>query len=183
MLKFWALVRYNGVVMNKQIAQATQVPSNGASNAEDFQPPTNNPQQAPTNLQQGRQGLQEANGYQSLTDNPDARIIVPVNPAESKPEAPEQPEGINWLPIVLFFVVFAVAIGALYAVMFRFMNSAPDQPDEAQNEEDQQPADDLPKAKQADDTPAVIKEKRAKIQQKKSKSSGKSKSRRKHKRK
>jgi len=37
--------------MYTYLAQATQVPANGASNAEDFQPPTRNPQTAPSNLQ------------------------------------------------------------------------------------------------------------------------------------
>ena len=88
-------------------AQLTQLPNNGASNAEDFQPQTRNPQTAPGNLQPVT-GAQQTSPQDVLSQS-NTRIVVPSNPAD--PPEVVQPVstggGINW---VFVFVSTAIIV-------------------------------------------------------------------------
>lgn len=88
----------------KLFAQSTVVP-NGASNSEDFQPPTRNPQQ-PVNTQQQSGGVQDPSG-QDILNNPNARITVTKNPADPEPPITAN-AGINWLPVIVIAAVLVV---------------------------------------------------------------------------
>lgn len=94
-------------------AQAAQAPTNGASNAEDFQPPTRNPQPTtPRELQPGGAQSQSAGGLELLT-NPNATISITKNPAEGGATTSATPDGINWV-----FVIVASAVIVLAAELF-----------------------------------------------------------------
>lgn len=94
----------------EQSAQGSSAPTSGASNAEDFQPPTQNPQSTGTSLQQPN-STQNTSGLDVLT-NTDARIIVPTtNPAPPSAVAPDTSSGLNgWVVLVILLVI--VVIGA-----------------------------------------------------------------------
>lgn len=90
-------------------AQATNVPSNGASNAEDFQPLTRNPQSARGSLQPGAEPQQTSD--RDILGQEGARIIVPVG--ESQPVADQSnvsSGGVNWLLVVVAAAVIVVAL-------------------------------------------------------------------------
>lgn len=93
----------------RNFAQVTGVPPSGASNATDFQPQTRNPQQAPSGLQQGGSLNGLGSDQDILTDNPNAKIIVPVNPADPQPQtlADTTGGGINWLLVMVALVAIA----------------------------------------------------------------------------
>jgi hypothetical protein len=91
-----------------RFAQATGVPNNGGSNAQDFQPPTRNPQN-PAGTTQQTGGVQQPLG-QDVLSNPNLRITVPVNPATKKEPVPQVTHaGIDWLPIIIVSVLLVVA--------------------------------------------------------------------------
>lgn len=100
------------------LAQATQTPVGGASNATDFQPLTQNPQTAPTNLQQGT-GPQSAGG-QDILNNQNARISVPVSSGEPS-FSPVEPavSGINWAAVLIATVVIVVLAEAILRIWGR----------------------------------------------------------------
>jgi hypothetical protein len=88
------------------LAQATDTPESGASRAEDFQPPTQNPQ-VPANTQQQDGQLQQT-GDQDILSSPNARITVPVNPAPPQPTPQVATAQVNWLMIVVVTAALAV---------------------------------------------------------------------------
>lgn len=92
-------------------AQSTGIPNNGASNAQDFQPPTQNPQN-PGTLQQQSSGVQDPTG-QDILNNPNAHISVPVNPDTPKPAPQVTAAGVDWLLVVLVSLVL-VAIAEVF---------------------------------------------------------------------
>lgn len=83
----------------------------GASKAEDFQPLTRNPQQAPGSLQPGL-GSQSAGGQELLTTNPSAELKVMTtgnpNPVTN---TNTNGNGINYLPFVI--IVSAIIVAAV----------------------------------------------------------------------
>lgn len=88
-------------------AQATNTPGNGASNSQDFQPLTRNPQTTGGGLQPGT--VPQSTTSQDILSNGNARITVPVsnvNGATSPPPVVDS-GGINWL---LVFIVAAVVV-------------------------------------------------------------------------
>lgn len=92
-------------------AQATNAPNSGASNAEDFQPLTRNPQPTQGSLQPGT-GPQSTSG-QDILSKENTRIVVPVNDRGEQAPTEQQPAaagGINWFLVV---VVAAVIVAAL----------------------------------------------------------------------
>lgn len=109
-LPFW--VYYDLMRHAQLLAQSTGVPNNGASNAEDFQPPTRNPQNQPTNTQQQTGGVQDTSGDQILS-NPNLRIQVPQDPADPLPSAPAPSGGINWLLVIAVTLVLVGAVELL----------------------------------------------------------------------
>lgn len=102
--------------MDTRIAQTTQNPDHGASRAEDFQPQTRNPQQAPANLQPNS-GLDQGGVQEILSGNSDARILVP-GASDSGPKTQGattvNQAGINngliWAGVLLLVISAAVAI-------------------------------------------------------------------------
>lgn len=100
-------------MMLQGFAQATNLPENGASSAEDFQPLTRNPQTAGGGLQSAT-GAQSASGQDVLTQK-DAHIVVPASnnqPSVTQAVSPKG-AGINWL--------FVVAISVLLVVLLEFV--------------------------------------------------------------
>jgi hypothetical protein len=95
--------------LSPYFSQATQAPNNGASNAQDFQPPTRNPQTAPANLQPGTGKAQETS-TQDILSRQDTRINITRNPAD--PPVPVQPvkAGINWPFVTISTVVIVVVL-------------------------------------------------------------------------
>ena len=94
------------------LAQATQAPNSGASNAEDFQPLTQNPQTAPTNLQPGT--VPQSTSTQDILNTQNVRISVPVSSGEPSFSAVEPvPAGINWSVVIIATVAIVVVVEAL----------------------------------------------------------------------
>lgn len=90
--------------MEQRLAQAT--PNNGASNANDFQPTTQNPQTAPGSVQQtGTQGI--TNPQEFLDDNKATELSVSAIPAPAP--APASSTSITSY-VLLALVVFALGI-------------------------------------------------------------------------
>jgi hypothetical protein len=101
---------------SEKLAQAA--PSNGASSATDFQPPTQNPQTAPVNVQQQR-GLQDiTNPQEFLNERQNARISVATEPAPAQAtvEATNDALGI----VLLITIAFLAAI-----LVYKFFNRQP----------------------------------------------------------
>lgn len=94
------------------LAQANQAPSNGASNASDFQPPTRNPQNEGINTQEQSTGVQQT-GDQDVLNNSQAQIEVPINPADHDTVPNASTGGINWFAVILASVVLVVAAESL----------------------------------------------------------------------
>jgi len=97
-------------------AQATGAPNSGASNAEDFQPPTRNPQSAGGSLQPGAET--QTPGGQELLNNPNANISITRNPAEPQTTTQVKPDGFNWVVVVLVTII----IIAIYQYVTRRKN-------------------------------------------------------------
>jgi hypothetical protein len=93
--------------------QATQAPNNGASNAQDFQPQTRNPQTAPANLQPGTGSAQETSP-QDILSRQNTRINVTSNPAPPPQAQSVQTGGINWGWVVISTVVI---VAVLYYIL------------------------------------------------------------------
>lgn len=108
---------------NRTLAQATVVPNNGASNAEDFQPPTGNPQQRTRSLQQQTGNLQDPTGYDIL-NNQSARIVIPTGTPASAPNVPEA-AGRSVAPFILFSVLIVIAFAIAYFWNSRLKNARP----------------------------------------------------------
>ena len=116
---------------NPLLAQATGTPGSGGSNAEDFQPPTQNPQTAPTSLQPV--GDAQTAGDQSILNNQNARIIVPTGPpAEPNAVGPKHVGGSNATAILLIAALLVgLLIGALLLIQKRYSVPVPaPRPDE-----------------------------------------------------
>lgn len=104
--------------MATQIAQATSVPASGASNAEDFQPQTRNPQDnvVPTQPQSSN-SLQTPTGMDVLNDE-NLQIIVPgAHSGQSSTLARStQPEsGASLFVIAVIALVVVLGIGAVFS--------------------------------------------------------------------
>jgi hypothetical protein len=94
-------------------AQATGTPNSGASNAEDFQPLTRNPQTTGGGLQPGT-GSQSTGG-QDILSNENARIVVPVGEGQAPaPQSTTPGGGINWLVVVGVAVVIVAALEYIF---------------------------------------------------------------------
>src|SRR5688572_1109403 len=94
--------------MLQDSTQTTGTPNSGASNAQDFQPTTRNPQ-LPVNPLQQQSGLQEStDAQQVLGAQQDARISVPINPAQAP--RPAQAEAGNMTGLVLLLSVMALIL-------------------------------------------------------------------------
>jgi len=106
-------VYYDLMTSARLFAQSTGAPNSGASNAEDFQPPTRNPQNQPVNTQQQSSAVQEPSNDQVLS-NPNLRIQVPKNPADPAPPAPVPSGGINWLLVAVVTAVLVAAAELLF---------------------------------------------------------------------
>lgn len=92
-----------------KVAQATLVPNSGGSNANDFQPTTQNPQTVPGNLFQQQGGVQDVTNTQELLgDQQNARILVTSEPAPQPATATANESPIGF--IVLMLVIAAAAI-------------------------------------------------------------------------
>jgi len=97
-------------------AQATNVPTNGASNAQDFQPQTRNPQATRSELQPG--SVPQATDSQDILSNENARIVVPVGPAQTVTPLPvSRAGGINWFLVGIAVIILGA--GLQYAVRRR----------------------------------------------------------------
>lgn len=103
--------------MATQLAQATSVPASGASNAEDFQPQTRNPQDnvVPTQPQSSN-SLQTPTSMDVLSDE-NLRIIVPGADQSSQSStlarSTEADSGANFFVIAVVVAVVVLGIGAL----------------------------------------------------------------------
>ncbi|HTE57567.1 MAG TPA: hypothetical protein VK694_02400 [Verrucomicrobiae bacterium] len=93
------------------LAQATQAPNNGASNAEDFQPPTRNPQTAPGTLQPGT-GTQNASGQEILSD-PNAQLSVPST-TTTPGETVATPSGSMNIAFIIIASIIIVAVAEYF---------------------------------------------------------------------
>lgn len=100
--------------MEETIAQAA--PNNGASNAADFQPPTQSPQTAPGSLQQ-QNGLQgNKNPQEFLNDNQSAQIKVLTQPAPAPAQVKSDVTGL---------VIIAVLASAIGLLLYKLSNKLP----------------------------------------------------------
>jgi hypothetical protein len=98
--------------MSEKLAQAA--PANGASSATDFQPPTQNPQTAPVNVQQ-QSGLQDiTNTQEFLHEQQGVRISVTSEPAPA--QAAVQPTN-DAIGLVLLAAIVVLAAVVLYKVI------------------------------------------------------------------
>lgn len=107
-------------------AQATNAPNNGASNAEDFQPLTRNPQTTGGGLQPGK-GPQSTTS-QDILSKENARIIVPVSdgqPGETKAATTTAAGGINWFLVVAVAAIMVVALEYFFRRRERASKLAP----------------------------------------------------------
>ena len=99
--------------MAEQIAQATGVPANGASNANDFQPQTRNPQAGALPMQPQTSNLQNPTSMEILS-NQNAQIIVPSSNQAGQTLAKQDTQadsGINFFVVVV--VVFVLVFGVI----------------------------------------------------------------------
>lgn len=93
-------------------AQTASLPGDSASRAEDFQPPTRNPQTAGGDLQSGA-SIQSVEG-QDILNNGNARILVPTGEAaEPAPTPLANSGGINWLVVLAISAVLVIAVELL----------------------------------------------------------------------
>lgn len=94
-------------------------PTNGGSNANDFQPTTRNPQEIPSNLFQQQGGVQSVTNTQELlNDQQNATISITRAPAQAAPQAATASE----TPIG-FIVLLAVTAAVLIALYRRQMQN------------------------------------------------------------
>ena len=104
--------------MSEEPAQTTATPGGGASNANDFQPTTQNPQAIPTNLFQQQTGVQNVtNPQELLNEQRNVRITVTKEPAATPAMAQA-----NESPMVFyaaFLAVFIVVAILLYKKLRR----------------------------------------------------------------
>lgn len=106
--------------MNEKIAQAA--PNNGASNASDFQPQTQNPQNIPGNVIQQQSGLQGVKNTQEFfNDKQNATISVPNEPAPA--QAIAQPTN-DALTLAILSVIAIIAGLILFRISNRIGNKA-----------------------------------------------------------
>ncbi|HTE22616.1 MAG TPA: hypothetical protein VK674_06270 [Candidatus Limnocylindria bacterium] len=97
-------------------AQATNAPNNGASNAQDFQPPTRDPQPTGGGLQPG--SVPQNTTTQDILSNENAQITVPVGSGQTVTPPPKPPTGgMSWFLLVVI-VAAGIAAGA-YALWRR----------------------------------------------------------------
>jgi hypothetical protein len=105
---------------SEKIAQAA--PANGASNATDFQPTTQNPQTAPVNVQQQNSLQNITNPQEFLNERQNARISVATEPAPAQAAVEPTNDAIG---IVLLVIVAVIAT----ILVYKFFNKQPsDQP-------------------------------------------------------
>lgn len=105
-------------------------PTNGGSNANDFQPTTRNPQDIPSNLFQQQGGVQSVTNTQELlNDQQNATISITRAPAQAAPQAATASE----TPIG-FIVLLAVIAAVLIALYRRQMQNTTRQAETESNE-------------------------------------------------
>lgn len=91
-----------------QLAQV-KAPTDGASKAEDFQPPTRNPQSVGGSVQSGGSSTQSAGGQELLGD-PTATISVTRDPIEGDGATTAvSPDGVNWVFVLVASAVIVAA--------------------------------------------------------------------------
>jgi hypothetical protein len=94
--------------MDYKIAQAS--PATGASNADSFQPPTQNPQNIPSTVQQ-QEGLQENKNTQGyLNEQRGAEITVTKNPAPATTQAKSSNDAFGLILLSVFLIILAIII-------------------------------------------------------------------------
>lgn len=98
--------------MNSIFAQTGGAPDNGASNAEDFQPQTRNPQPGGIDTQRSGGNIQET-GDSDVLSRTDESIQVPVNPADTRDSGASPAGGINWVVVIVATIVLVVVFDAL----------------------------------------------------------------------
>ena len=96
-----------------RIAQAN--PSNGASNASDFQPPTGNPQTVPGEIFPSSPSLQESTS-EELLQNGQATISVPDGSGDSASSGPHLASDGGAGVLVLMLVAF-LGVLLLYTIL------------------------------------------------------------------
>lgn len=104
------------ILMIRTFAQAS--PGNGASNAEDFQPTTRNPQNNASSIQQQDNLQGVTNPQEFLNENKEAQLRVNAQPATGQPQA--QPRDITSLVLI---AVIAIVVGI---ILFKVSNRLPD---------------------------------------------------------
>ncbi len=152
--------------MQEYIAQASLVPGNGASNAQDFQPGTRNPQGSTSSNLQQTTPLQNTNNQDALLDgstDSSTRILVPTENAPQSSQTGTQGD-VNYSFLVGGLIV-AVLILA-FAHFIRKLGRVRILPTEETND--------------IDDEVVAVEKKPAKTQTKKPKKTTKSKKKRKH---
>lgn len=100
--------------MAEQIAQATGVPTSGASNASDFHPPTRNPQDGAVPTQPQTSNLQNPTSMEVLS-NQNAQIIVPSSNQSGRTLSRQETQadsGMNMFAVVLIVLALIVVVGA-----------------------------------------------------------------------
>jgi hypothetical protein len=104
---------------SEKLAQAA--PVNGASNATDFQPPTQNPQTDPVNVQQ-QNGLQNiTNPQEFLNERQNARISVATEPAPAQAAVEPTNDAIGIVLLLIIAVLAAILV-------YKIFNKHPDEP-------------------------------------------------------
>lgn len=95
-------------------------PSNGASNASDFQPTTQNPQNIPSNIFQQQGGVQSVTNTQELlNDQQGATISITRAPAAPAPQAATAKE----TPVGFILLLFVIAAALVYTYQRRVKNA------------------------------------------------------------
>lgn len=153
-----------------QVSQTSQAPTSGASNAEDFQPLTQNPQSVGGNLQQPGTTGQDTSSQDILT-NQNARIVVPKNPAPVPVQAASQTTSMNWWPVVWVVLLTGIFIWIIvYFVMRKTRKQADPASEDAFLPEENEPIS-IPiteNTTQPKPTPKKSKPKKSKSKRKKS---------------
>jgi len=98
--------------MAETVAQISGSTNPGASNAEDFQPPTRNPQVAPGQLFPQSSDVQPlGQDNNQLLQNGSAHILVPNNPAQAIPQPTAAKK--DYTLFIILVVLVALAAGAI----------------------------------------------------------------------
>lgn len=100
--------------MEDKVAQATVMPNSGASDANDFQPTTQNPQTVPGNVFQQQGGVQNVTNTQELLgDQQNARITVTAEPAPQPAAAKANESPLGFFMLMLLITVAAILLALI----------------------------------------------------------------------